>query len=278
MAVFQRIWRAATTTEASFRFRGEAEHQTRATAGEKQWKEQQKQSECLNSQVHSLHASEGVEISCLVSKSSEASTMLVTMQDWNPWHEAIKASYSLIVSIITLGLGWLVGQALTFRWNIRQKRRELQLSATQQFYGAYGEFFAVWKLWNRLDPNSESLHERQWELHNRAAAAEAVIEGTLVKLSSELALDDRQLAILGRFRQAFQQLRQSIRTGRLLGWTHAEHPEYKAFKVLAVGVAALLAANWPDRPPTSERAASQLLQITSNTWEDTWVAPRLSTK
>ena len=101
--------------------------------------------------------------------------------DWNPWHEAIKASYTLIVSIVTLGLGWIVGQALTYRWNIRQKRRELQLSATQQFYAAYGEFFAVWKLWNRLDRSSDSaIGERQWELHKRAAAAEAVIEGTLV--------------------------------------------------------------------------------------------------
>ena len=101
--------------------------------------------------------------------------------DWNPWHGAIKASYTLIVSIVTLGLGWIVGQALTYRWNIRQKRRELQLSATQQFYAAYGEFFAVWKLWNRLDRSSDSaIGERQWELHKRAAAAEAVIEGTLV--------------------------------------------------------------------------------------------------
>jgi hypothetical protein len=199
--------------------------------------------------------------------------MLVSMQDWNPWHEAIKASYSLIVAIVTLGLGWLIGQALTYRWNVRQKRREAQLSATQQFYGAYGEFFAVWKLWNRLDRNyrGQQADERQWELHKRAAAAEAVIEGTLVKLSSELALDDLQLATLGRFRQAFQQLRQSIRQGRLLDWSHAEHPEYRAFKELAVRVAALLATRWSDKPPASDQAARQLLRITSNTWEKTWV-------
>jgi len=196
------------------------------------------------------------------------------MQDWNPWHEAIKASYSLIVSIVTLGLGWLVGQALTYRWNVRQKRREAQLSATQQFYGAYGEFFAVWKLWNRLDRNCGFVEERQWDLHKRAAAAEAVIEGTLVKLSSELALNDVQLATLGKFRQAFQQLRQSIRAGRLLDWSHAEHPEYRAFKDLAVRVAALLAARWSDKPPTGDQAATQLLRITSNSWENSWIEYR----
>ena len=74
-----------------------------------------------------------------------------------------------------LGFGWIIGLRLTYKWNVRQKRRELQLSATHQFYAAYGEFFAVWKLWNRLDRSSKSLDDRQWELHKRAAAAEAVI-------------------------------------------------------------------------------------------------------
>lgn len=198
------------------------------------------------------------------------------MQNWNPWHEGIKAAYSLIVSIVTLGFGWLIGQWLTYRWNIRQKRREFQLSATQQFYAAYGEFFAVWKLWNRLERDSEALDERRWDLHKRAAAAEAVVEGTLVKLASELALDDQQLATLGRFRQAFQQLRQAIRKDCLLEWNYAEHPEYKAFKELATRVAALLAADWSSKPPTSDQAASQLLEITSNSWQNNWVNPSVA--
>jgi hypothetical protein len=161
------------------------------------------------------------------------------VQSWNPWPEVGKAAVSLIVSLIvslvTLGLGWWIGQRLTYRWNIRQKRREFQLTATptQQFYSAYGEFFAVWKLWNRLERDSKSFDERQWELHKRAAAAEALIEGILVKLASELALDQQQVATLGGFRQAFQQLRQAIRKNLLLEWKHAEHPEYRAFKELA---------------------------------------------
>ncbi|MGZ4890230.1 MAG: hypothetical protein ACXWBH_13705 [Candidatus Angelobacter sp.] len=192
-------------------------------------------------------------------------------QDWNFRHEAIKATFSLLVSILTVGLGWAIGQKLTYRWNIRQKRREFQLSATQQFYAAYGEFFAVWKLWNRLDHAVQSVEDRRWELHKRAAAAEAVVEGTLVKVSSEIVLDDRQLETLARFRQAFQQLRQSIRENKLLGWTYAEHPEYKAFKELAVRVAAMLAADWSELPPASDHAAAQLLKITSNKWENAWV-------
>jgi hypothetical protein len=177
-----------------------------------------------------------------------------------------------LVAIITLGIGWAIGQQLTYRSNIRQKRREFQLSATQQFYAAYGEFFAVWKLWNRLE-RDDKFDERRWELHKRAAAAEAIVEGTLVKLASELALDRHQLATLGRFRQAFQQLRQSIRENLMLEWNYADHPEYKAFKELATRVAALLTADWWGRPPTDEQAASQLIEITSNSWQENWINP-----
>jgi len=197
------------------------------------------------------------------------------MQDWDPWHELIKASFTLAVSIIGLGFGWFIGLKLNYKWSMRQKRRELQLSATNQFYAAYGEFFAVWKLWNHLNRSGESLDDRQWELHKRAAAAEAVIEGTLVKLSSELVLNHQQTEALGCFRQAFQQLRQSISAGRILDWAHADHPEYRTFKELAVAVAALIAADWPDRSPTSGHAAGQLLRITSNAWEQTWALHRL---
>ena len=195
------------------------------------------------------------------------------MQDWNLRHESIKAGLSLLVALVTLAIGWVIGQRLTYRWNIRQKRREFQLSATQQFYAAYGEFFAVWKLWNRLEPEDKLREERRWELHKRAAAAEAIIEGTLVKLASELALDGPQLTTLGRFRQSFQQLRQAIRKNRALDWTYAEHPEYKAFKELATRVAALLSADWWSKPPTDDRAANQLIEITSNSWEKNWTKP-----
>ena len=99
------------------------------------------------------------------------------MQDWNPWHEAIKAAYSVGASVIVLALTWFVGSRLTYRWNVRQKSREFQLSASHQFYVAYGEFFAVWKLWNRLDRAAAEFQDRRWELHKREAAAEAIGRG-----------------------------------------------------------------------------------------------------
>ena len=193
------------------------------------------------------------------------------MQDWNPWHELIKAAFSFLSAALVITLGWLVGQRLTYAWNVRQKRREFQLSSSQQFYLAYGEFFVVWKLWNRLDRTAPASNERMWELHKRAAAAEAIIEGTLVKVSSEVNLDDEQIGTLGHFRQAFQQLRQAIRQDRHLPWHSSEHPEYRTFKTLAVDVAILLGKDWPSQPPSRKRASDQLIQITSNRWEMEWV-------
>lgn len=193
------------------------------------------------------------------------------MADWNLNHELIKAILSTSSAAVVLALTWLVGQRLTYEWNVRQKRREIQLAASQQFYAAYGEFFAVWKLWNRLDRDAASADERQWELHRRAAAAEAIVEGTLVKLSSELVLDEGQIGSLGRFRQAFQQLRQSIRKDQILPWKNSECPEYRAFKSHAIEVSTLLGGKWSTHPVPVDRAIHQLLSVTSNRWEDDWV-------
>ena len=164
-----------------------------------------------------------------------------------------------------------MGTRLTYSWNVRQKRREIQLSSSQQFYSAYGEFFAVWKLWNCLDRSSPTFDDRRWELHQRAATAEATIEGTLVKLSSELNLNEEQIVTLGRFRQAFQQLRQSIREDRQLPWPSSEHAAYRSFKILAVETAILLSRDWPDKRISTKRASEQLMHITSNEWEGRWV-------
>ncbi len=184
--------------------------------------------------------------------------------------EVVKTASALLVSVCTLGFGWFIGQRLTYKWNIRQKRKEVQISVSQQFYDAYGEFFAVWKLWNRLDREDPHCDERRWELHKRAAKAEAGVEGILVKLSSEICLDSAQIQTLGCFRQGFQQLRHSIRTGTHLAWTRSDHPEYSAFKILAAHVAALLTSDWKDGLPKAKTAAEQLLKITSNEWEKRW--------
>ena len=62
--------------------------------------------------------------------------------------ELLKAILTLGISLLTIALGWFVGQRLNVRWNLRQKQRELDLTTAHDFHMLYGEFFAIWKLWN----------------------------------------------------------------------------------------------------------------------------------
>jgi hypothetical protein len=189
-------------------------------------------------------------------------------------HELIKAAITAFNGILLLALTWFVGQRLAYQWNVRQKRRELQLASLQQFYLAYGEFFAVWKLWNRLERKAPTFDDRRWELWKRAATAESTVEATLVKLSLEIDLDENDINNLGRFRQAFQQLRESIRDNVILPWPSGDCPEYRTFKALSVVVAALLNnSEWSSSSISRRRTQEQLEKITSNQWERDWILP-----
>src|SRR6202012_1768795 len=112
-------------------------------------------------------------------------------------HNLIRSLFSMVVGIFGLLATWLVGHKFTYRLNLRQKRREAQLSVLQEFYEAYGEFYVIWKLWNRLESDGEKTDDRRWELHKRAAGAEAIVEGLLVRLACELPLEPEQVRTLG---------------------------------------------------------------------------------
>lgn len=186
--------------------------------------------------------------------------------------EIIKSLLSLVVSVVTLGLGWFIGQRLSIYWAIRQKRRELELAAVSEFYKLYGEFFAVWKLWNEFCKGSSSIKQSQslgdstrWELLQRASNAEGSLESLFVKLASEKKLVKTDIEILGKFRQAYQNLRESISNNQSLNWRYSGHPEYITFKRLAYLVANIILSD------TEVRFTNALEEITSNVWEESWV-------
>jgi len=177
---------------------------------------------------------------------------------------------NLLVTLLTLGAGWIVGQRLSFQWAIRQKRRESLLAATSVFHEAYGEFFVAWKLWNRLDHDDRSYSERRWQLLQQAAHAEASAESILLKVVTEIRLSDDEVQDLGRFRQAFQSLRQAIRDNKPLHWPSSQDPQYVAFKKLSCRVAYLLQTGQDTRTPDWNIAADNHLKATSNSWEGKW--------
>jgi hypothetical protein len=189
---------------------------------------------------------------------------LITPERWNKILDAAAIETpKLLTTLIFLGLGWVIGKRLTVLWTRRQKQNEQNLDAARDFHALYGEFFALWKLWNYYvrDLGAEALPgASRWQLLDRACGSEAKLESTLVRLASERSLTKKDVETLGRFRQRFQQLRESIRDNVPLEWDHSEHSDYVEFKTLAPQVAALIIG--------SARVRRELLlKITSNIYE-----------
>ncbi|WP_434612763.1 hypothetical protein [Arthrobacter sp. A5] len=59
----------------------------------------------------------------------------------------IKAIPAACAAVLTLLLGWIAGNRISARWDIRKMQRELDLDAVHRFYSLYGEFFTIWKIW-----------------------------------------------------------------------------------------------------------------------------------
>lgn len=187
--------------------------------------------------------------------------------------ELIKAIPNAIIAAVGALLALGIGKAISEYWEVRKKRRELELSTLNDFYRQYGEFFAVWKLWNQHLAGSPSVSEPQdvgWKLLERASAIEAGIEATLVKISAERSLTDEDIQNLGLLRQAFKSLRRIMRKGKELDWDYSEHEEYLAFKRLACRLTSLMLTSNKERKPTAEEAADALVKMTANTNESLW--------
>lgn len=174
--------------------------------------------------------------------------------------------------LITLAAGWLISQRVTDRWEQMRKRRELDLAALDELYSCYGEFYAVWKLWNgycnKQNP-TPGPPDATWNLLIRATAAEGKVEALLTKIATERVLDEPQIFALGALRQAYHELRHAIRLGKQLPWSRSSHQDYVAFKGLQTLVAGLLTGSSGTRP-SSAQAARNFARLTSNGFEQTW--------
>lgn len=168
-----------------------------------------------------------------------------------------------VATLALAGLGWIIGKKLSIIWSREQKRREQDLIVARDFHQAYGQFFATWKQWNYFLNGGTDLFPgaSRWSILQEACKAEATLESTFVRLASERQLSQHDVEALGRFRQIFQHLRESIRDGLPLAWNSSEHPTYAEFKMLAPRVAAIIG--------TSKVAdESSLMKITTNMFEN----------
>jgi hypothetical protein len=179
--------------------------------------------------------------------------------------EFLKAGLNLAVAVTTLGLTWFVGARFTTGWNVRQKRKESDLAAAQEFYRLYGEFFAIWQLWNYSVSHDNG--KDRLALLQRASNAEGGIESLLVRLAASRKMSPEDIRGCACFRQGYQSLRQAITANASVDWHSSEHPEYLAFKRLAMYFALSVVADSSPSPKTAKARADALIAITSNEWE-----------
>jgi hypothetical protein len=187
--------------------------------------------------------------------------------------EVWKAILNLAVALFTLGLTWLVGNRVTAFWIERQKRRELELSLANSFYAHYGEFRAVWRLWNwwlaKL-PSDAAFSKTRAELLDRASRAEGGLEAVLLKVASERVLNQDEQQNLGNLRQAFQVLRERIEEGVAVSYGASEDEPYVEFKRLATWFGTLLASKPATVVPRPDNASKAFREITHNKYEQYW--------
>jgi hypothetical protein len=153
---------------------------------------------------------------------------------------------------------------LTVYWNVRQKRRELNLTSLHAFHGLYGDFKELVKIWRLAKRKVKSPvqvpADERWKLLTRACALESRSEALVLRLATERLLSKEQIEAIGLFRQAIQSLRESIRedVDARIG---SRRTEYKLLNQLAAEIASFMSVDPPERPPCSQRAQYQLEQI-----------------
>jgi hypothetical protein len=191
--------------------------------------------------------------------------------DWIEAHKTfVGAATSIVATLLTLGGGFLVGQKLTAKWNIRVKEREDDLEAMRKIRELYGELVTTRRLWNlhrSEDGSSGPRDARRLHLLDRAATADGAMEAILMKAAFERSLSMHEQDQLGLLRQGFHQLRRQIRKNVSLPWSYSNHPEYKAMKQATHTLIDIIA--------TGERqhlGPTQFEYITDNLHEDRWTA------
>jgi hypothetical protein len=175
--------------------------------------------------------------------------------------EILKASFSLLVTLFGLVLAWVIGYRLSANWNLFQKQRETDIANIQQFYSLYGEFKEISKTWRLIKRSQDSSlkipSDSRWLLLARSCVIESKNEAILVKLATERDLKDDSLKTLGLFRQALQQLRESIRDDKEIPFA-SRGTEYVFFNDLVAKAGFIISSSPLDKTLDQENTLQRL--------------------
>lgn len=182
----------------------------------------------------------------------------------------------MLTVVMTLAGGWFVTARVTDHWDRVKKNREVDLSAAHEFQRLYGEFVAVWKVWNALRGDFSSVHgppgHAKWACLERATVLEGGVEALFAKLAVERRLSKDDIAVLGAVRQAFKVLRRAVRQDQPLNWWSSEVEEYSSFKTATMSMSVLLTTPRTSRKPDRNEAVRAFRHITSNYHETRWIS------
>lgn len=181
--------------------------------------------------------------------------------------ESLRGTFAIILLFLT----WLVGQRILLFWDMHKKHRELDIAANtelQRLYGEHKDTAKLWRICKRIpDAELQIPENTRWLLLQRSTAIESKCETLIVKLATERILLTEEMRLLGLFRQAFQQLRESIRDNIELA-SSSRGSEYSIFNSLIAGVAVLISNKQARRSSDSTIAIDQLNRIASYTLAD----------
>src|SRR5436309_2208292 len=101
----------------------------------------------------------------------------------NPW------LLELFKAVLALAVTFGFGQFVISYWQMKNKRKELDILAATQFQQVYGEYKEIWRQWKVFQDQDRAKFGAGdnvwWQLIARATAAEAKVEAIMVKLVVE---------------------------------------------------------------------------------------------
>jgi hypothetical protein len=184
--------------------------------------------------------------------------------------ELIKTLLSISVLLFT----WLLGQNILTYWENKKRIKEIDSDLANQFQHLYAEFKTITRLWKAqmvyMIADLKDPKEKQWNLLCRATDAEGKVETILMKLAMERQLDTTECETLGYFRQAYQQLRESLRTSKYIEASY-DDALYKLFHELSTDVSSLITHRKNIKKVELSVATQNLqkiMQIRSTHWQE----------
>ncbi len=165
----------------------------------------------------------------------------------------------------------LIFSLLSNKWAKLQKTKELDFGTLKEFESLYGEFFAIYHLWDDYKKKKFDLvgvkeflgDDFIQRIVEKTYTMEGNMEALLVRIAVEKDLSDKEIDSLGKFRQGFQRARKHVCSNEPFNWNHDFNREYASLKIHSSRVSDIIL--FTKRRKLDRKV--NLLDVTSNRYE-----------